>query len=537
MVTRQTKNAKNILYLLEDNIDHLKSKWKVYYDQGFLFKTSSFELTTEYINNLVKKIEEMDNTIGYIFSEKYVQTIENNIKELQDDPIINSKYENLGHISNDEMNHEYDDDKHKYQREILFGNPKNIDDEFYQKLLTIDDKNWINLFKIGNIINNTYLEIENISDLINALDLNFSKRLVGIDTTEIGTELDTRSFGNIQMIYNSAETLMFDYATSIKSVEKYDGQIVFGFRNRAISYPIFKVVVIPSYAEFYLEYLSILAHEAFHIVEKSRLIESVHEEIIQMKEKINDIVEPFAHNWNDQDIYYNVSEATVEKLTGDVLADIYAICVGGDAYYSTMEKFYVPLLYDLNVHERSNVPTPDYLHSSFSISSLRSRICNLTYSNIYGNHEKTNLCNDKIENWEILSSNINRYYILKNGGNEELLSEINTMNQEIRNVGRKIEKSNIVHKMQNLIDYKHTDKEYIDLINQNIYGIHEEGTVINLLSGSPTIVQLKKMWVENEWLKPRHILSMFAENKKYINRNAVLFLLANHDNIKRRYNK
>ena len=54
MARRQSKNAKKILDLLKGNISHLESKWEVYQKQGYLFDTSSFRLTEEYLNELIE---------------------------------------------------------------------------------------------------------------------------------------------------------------------------------------------------------------------------------------------------------------------------------------------------------------------------------------------------------------------------------------------------------------------------------------------------------------------------------------------------
>jgi len=519
MARRQTQNAIKILILLRENLDHLDSKWGVYKNQGYLFKTSSFKLTIDYIDKLIEKVTEMDDCVESIFEDM------NNICLMTCS----------GDKINPSGNFKIEPSKLRKMKEILLTDPpKHIDDPFYEKLLEIDDS-ILNIHKISNIKNNTYFKIENVSDLINAMDLNFSKRLIGIDTTEIGTELDTRSFGNIQLIYNVAETLMYDYMTSIENVDEYDGQVVFGFRNRAVSYPQFKVVVVPSYAEYYLDYLSVLAHEAFHVIEKSQKDDSVKEKIGQMKEVINEIVKPIAYYWNDLDIFSNIPEIIIEKLTSDILADIFAICVGGEAYYSTMERSYIPLLFDLNVREINNeISMPDYLYSSFSISSIRSRICSLAYFEIYA-YKKDN-CTDNIINWEILSKNINLYYIKKITDEQrqnDHFTKIHKISDEINIIEEQIKESGVIQKMSHLLKYRHTDSDKKDLINHELYD-NEKGTIVNLLSGTPSINQLNKIWNENDWLKPRHILSMYTENKN-MSRNTFLFTLANHKYIKRRY--
>jgi len=518
MPRRQTQNAIKILILLRENLDHLDSKWSVYENQGYLFETSSFKLTYDYINKLISKVEEIDNSVGNIIENM------NNICLMTCS----------GEMKNPTENFKLEFDKLCKNKGILLKDPpKDIDDPFYENLLEIDDSK-LNIHKISNIKNNTYIEIENISDLINAMDLNFSKRLIGIDTTEIGTELDTRSFGNIQLLYNVAETLMYDYMTSIENVEEYDGQVVFGFRNRAVSYPHFKVVVVPSYAEYFLDYLSVLAHEAFHVIEKSPKNASIKKEIGQMKEVIDEIVKPIAHYWNDLDIFSNIPEIIIEKMTSDILADIFAICVGGEAYHSTMERSYIPLLFDLNIREINEIPMPDYLYSSFSISSIRSRICNSAYFEIYG-PKKAN-CAEYTKNWETLSKNINLYYIKKitdTNKQKEYFSTIHDISDKINIIEEQIKESNVIQKMSHILKNKHTDSDKRDLINHELYD-NEKGTIINLLSGTPSINQLNEIWNENDWLKPRHILSMYTENKS-MNRNAFLFTLANHEFIKRRY--
>ena len=261
---------------------------------------------------------------------------------------------------------------------------------------------------------------------------------------------------------------------------------------------------------------------------------------IFIKRNLEDILKPLVPYWSDQDIGCNIESETLNKMASDVLADVYAIYVGGDAYYSTMKKFYIPLLYDLVVQERAGYPNADYLHSKFSISSLRSRVCNSAHIFAYGDNEVNNGYKEYIEQWETLSLNLNRHSILKTDihnkqKKSELLDELDFMGCEIKKIDAEIAKSKILSQMSNLINIKHTGEDNRDFINNNLYNIQEKGTVANLLSGTPSVIKLNKMWLNNEeWLRPRHILSMYTENEN-MNRNSLLFMLGNHEFIKDRY--
>lgn len=548
MKITQTKTAIDIINSLLDDLNYLESKWEIYQKKGFLFKTNSFKKARTDFNKTIRQIEQTNNILEKIFKESHgnlnIDDIlnttplpESNIHEKYAYLIEEPSYHDKTIGSFDAVNVEeeqYDLNDFLQLKEIIFHEP--INPEELNQLLEIKSEY---IHKISNIKKNTYIEVEKISDFINALDFNIRKRLIGFDTTEIGTELDTRSFGNIQIIYDSAETLMFDYTKSIKGInEKYNGQIVFGFRNRAVCYPNFDVVVIPSYTEFQLQYLSILAHESYHFVENS-INKETKNELNKIKFKMFDILEPISQIWYDQSIDINVNSIKTERLADEILADIFAICIGGDAYYYTLNKFCIPILFDLNIME-TDVHLSKYLNSGFSISSLRSRICNSAYNYTCGKYNKQyDYDKDKtlIEKWETLSCNINRHFILKDSkySKSNILNDINFYSEYIKNIEKEISEKKIYSSMLDLITDKYFSEDDAEIIAHNLYDIEDSESLVNLFSGTPSVHQLNQIWDDYTWLKPRHILSMYVLYDEEINRNALLFSLGNHSYIKNRY--
>ena len=143
----------------------------------------------------------------------------------------------------------------------------------------IDPKFFGNLHRMRGFL---YYDIENISDILNALNYGFLNRLVGVVASEptLGMEIASRPFGGIQLIYNATESLMKDYVENVGDIE-YNGIVVFGIKNRAVTYP--PLVIHPSYAEHDLEYLMILAHEAYHVATQSGMSDEIAEKLREIR--------------------------------------------------------------------------------------------------------------------------------------------------------------------------------------------------------------------------------------------------------------
>ncbi|MCD4791118.1 MAG: hypothetical protein K8R37_14075 [Bacteroidales bacterium] len=446
-----------------------------------------------------------------------------------------------------------------------------------------------------------YYNIENISDILNALNYGFLNRLVGVVASEptLGTEIACRQFGGIQLIHNATEALMKDYVETkedmylfsidaileeenlnkkvfsdnlrdifrkkkiitsknpniLKENDKqeqwvindkgntyiirkenekliifeairYKGLVVFGFRNRAVTHaPL--IIHHPSYAEHDLEYLIILAHEAYHLaysMESGEIVKKfgpIHRNIQKMLMDTSLASLYLPETIKDKNA---PDELIADILADEIMADIYATIVAGEAYLVVLGRYYLPIILDRN-------PAVQPLYASFVIGSLRIRVvvATLGMMNVGGDVVKKIIkdTNVMIEYWENLSKNIALEQLTKNE-----LNDVNLMNIEDKLISfcNVIVKENIPAKMIKLIERPYYPREAGK--RKELQNKLEE--VKNILTGEPPPEDMVKIW-ENDLLTPRHLISLLVHHKEIINRNAILIALGYHKNILDRF--
>jgi hypothetical protein len=186
----------------------------------------------------------------------------------------------------------------------------------------------------------------------------------------------------------------------------YKGIVVFGFKNRAKTTP--RIIVhFPSYAEHDLEYLIILAHEAYHLT----FSETLRKSAFELKSMQNNIKIGLQRNNSLVSLYIpetlkdkNTPEAIIaEELADEIMADIYATIVAGEAYPMVLGKYYLPVM--LDTKGSANPP-----YSSFVIGSLKMRISLLTLVMMKWKSplikEIIQYTEEKIKYWESISKRI-----------------------------------------------------------------------------------------------------------------------------------
>lgn len=366
-----------------------------------------------------------------------------------------------------------------------------------------------------------YYKIEHFSDVINALNYGFLNRLLGAVATEptLGMEVASRQFGGIQLVYNATEALMKDYVKSVKGLE-YNGIVVFGFRNRAVTYP--PLVVHPSYAEHDLEYLLILAHEAYHVARieiSGETADKLSEIEEYLQERLMDIAPLYLpETILDKDA---PNEWIAQQLADDLMADMYATIVAGEAYPKISCEYYLPILLDTMVQ-------PEYPYSSFVIGSLKIRVAvtALEGLNWEGDRIKEVIASVKkrVRHWEFLSENI----ALKLGKDKLKTSGLSDIKKKLDSICDAIEKEDIPEKMNELIEQPYYPKD-----ENKRKELHRRlGEVKDLLEGEPTPADMAEIWKDG--VRPRHLISLLAQEKG-INRNAVLIAMGYHKNILDRF--
>lgn len=532
MSIQQFEHAREILELLENDMRHMDIKWQLYQSIGYLPETNVFKEMLEKIDRCQIRITGAESIIT-----EMIQTVANNKAT---------------------------------------------------KLSGINDP--VNIAEIPSLRDTLYYDPENISDILNALNYAFLNRLVGVAASEptMGTEIASRQFGGIQLIYNATESLMKDYVESIENMylfsinaeveeenlnsgtiseelrdmfgskgillpkspdvskeknkqgnwvitdsrkrwiirkedEKlkicetihYKGIVVFGFRNRAITYP--PLIVHPSYAEHDLEYLIILAHEAYHLarrivpMETADKLDGIERKIqeILMGESLSSLYLPDAIKDKN-----TPSESTAKILADDIMADMYATIVAGEAYPMILGRYYLPILLD-------TMTQPAY--SSFVIGSLKIRVAIATLDAMKWKGDAIrkiiNDAKDMIEQWEDLSMAI----APKQSGNIYVKAKVVSISQKIKS-------KKIPEDMIKLIPRAYYPEEE-DMRNE----LQDKLELVkNILIGEPTPTDMAKIW-EDGILTPRHLISLLAQNVKDINRNAVLIAMGYHKNILDRF--
>jgi len=384
----------------------------------------------------------------------------------------------------------------------------------------IDPNFFSNLHRLRGFL---YYDIENISDIISALNYGFLNRLVGVVASEptLGMEIASRQFGGIQLVYNATESLMKDYVENIGDIE-YNGIVVFGIKNRAVTYP--PLVIHPSYAEHDLEYLMILAHEAYHVATQSGISDKIVEKLREIQEYLQEELREIASLYLPETIKDRnaPSELIAELLADDLMADIYATIVAGEAYPKILCDYYLPISLDTTAGHHP--------YSSFVIGSLKIQVAVLALDAMdwEGDAIKKTIdsVNAKIEYWENLSKDIALGQLGEDGLDELGLVDINA---KLDSVYSAINNKNIPTQMIELIKqpYYPKDEAKRNELQKKLIEVRD------VLREDPTPDEMAKIW-ENDVLTPRHLISLLAQDDE-INRNAVLIAMGYHKNILDRF--
>jgi len=526
---------------IETSLDHMNIKWLLFCKQGYLPSTNVFENIKHKISELKKDIH--SNRDGYIkifdnkkICEKEISTEKN---EGGTSKIVFKKIEN------------------DYAEKLINDlNPAQI--ELLSKTDIPND-----IIKLHNLKSNLYNRVEAISDMLNALNYCFISRVSGVFSPEatFAKDMTTKKFGGIQLIYNSTETLMKDYVESYSNNEKYNGLVVFGFRNRAVAYPT-SLVVFPAYSEHDLEYLTILAHESFHLIHgkiESKMnklkyknkrayfyLDNNEKTLIDIKSKMTPILKRLSQiyipeDFPDKNIHPRI---VTESIAVELMADIYATIVAGEAYPLMLYNYYLPII--VNV-ESGHVPRFDY--SAFCAGSLKLRVSLMTLEEIFRSNgsdinslkfyykgKNINLVrylNEQINKWENISINLIKLhphpqkidlYTIDVEGKK-------SVKQEIIKICNNIHEQKIISDMNELIDKSYYQNDLtLEVFKQgitNVYNIFKQ-------SKSPSHEEIFKIWNDYSWLEPKHLISILAIFPP-VNRNALLMSLAYHKNISERF--
>ncbi|VVB96016.1 Uncharacterised protein [uncultured archaeon] len=521
---------------LESSIDHMKNKWNLFYLQGYLPETDVFDKMDKKVQALKDDLYQNKTNYLKIFNKEIPQ-YKLTIKKNQD----GSNTYLLGELDSS-------------LKELLLKG--NLTRDQIGKLKETDIM--LKMGTLNNIKDNLYYRVEAISDMLNALNYGFTSRVSGIFSPEttFAKDIATKKFGGIQLVYDATEALMKDYVQSFVN-EKYNGLVVFGFRNRAVSYPT-SIVVFPAYSEHDLEFLTILAHESFHFIHSS--VESKietkknhhfplyeHEKkLLNIKHELKQILRWLAEIYSPEDyidkkIHWKI---VTEALAHEFMADIYATFIAGESYPLMLYNYFLPII--LNV-ESGHISKYDY--SSFTAGSLKLRISLLTLEKLYDSHgydinqlkfsiRKKNIKNiddlyREIKEWEDLSINLTRLqkgdddtvmHIMKNDDRIKI-----SITEEIESICDQIEHTNIIDNMGMLIKrpfypdnitFEEFDKKILD-----VYRIFKE---------NPTHKEIFDIWNDDAWFRPKHLISILAKYPS-INRNAILMSLAYHKNTTSRF--
>ena len=461
MTSPQFEHAVSISELIENSITHMEVKWRLYQSIYYLPDTDVFDKTLETLRSYKNELYGSQWVADWI------------------------------------------------DRQITGGT----------SLAEIDPTLFCGLYDLRDRL---YYKIEHFSDVINALNYGFLNRLLGAVATEptLGMEIASRQFGGIQLVYNATEALMKDYVESVKGLG-YNGIVVFGFRNRAVTYP--PLVVHPSYAEHDLEYLMILAHEAYHVA-RVEISGETADELSKIEGYLQKQLMDIAPLYLPETILdKNAPDEWIAKqLADDIMADIYATIVAGEAYPKISCEYYLPILSDTMVQ-------PVQPYSSFVIGSLKIRVAVTTL-------EKLNWKGDgiggviasvkkRVQHWETLSENI----ALKQPDKDKSKTlEFSDIKKRLDSVCYAIDKEDIPAKMSELIEqpYYPKDEDKREELQRRLREVK------GVLEGEPTPADMAEIWKDG--VRPRHLISLLSQEKR-INRNAVLIAMGYHKNILDRF--
>ncbi|ODS37618.1 hypothetical protein BEH94_10360 [Candidatus Altiarchaeales archaeon WOR_SM1_SCG] len=573
-------NAIDTLKRLKIAAKHMETKWKIYESNGYLPHTEVFDkiLRTflfELENRESKGVEEQLRA-SEIESNK---TIKKSIESIFGEPLIPLLKDTMTMEEGKRYDFlEFFDEDNRYVEyfQMLVKDYEDISEEAVQYFQQIskeeDDANYIG--GLTSIHAHIYTGVKICYDMINATEHIFRNRLVGVFSSDViyGRENSVRKFGGLQLMYNASESLLKDYTksinwqkTKVKSTDfeeilgnDYTGLVGFGFRNRALTYSIPQLIILPHYALRKVNYFPILAHEAFHILDAfnfKRLTKRKEERNIVIKGEIQNLLENsilvkvYGSEENpDRNTPKNVR---AHELAKEIMADIFAVCVAGDAYAITMSKYYLPLLVDMECGDRL-----DKTYAEFRIGSLRLRIILSATEHIWGKvlsepeKEAIKRIREDINRWENLSLNIPRlvfeekklkkYKLLKNNKKEkwDIQDKIEKLEKDIKNMTISIKKQERLQ-IYDYFFHRVINTPYLYISDGKILKEQKDSIkeAKDVLTSSPDPLEVSKLFDKNEYpyLMPRHIISLFVKDDKKINVNSVLMYLAHHKNILDRF--
>jgi hypothetical protein len=360
-----------------------------------------------------------------------------------------------------------------------------------------------------------YVWPELLTDQLNALSYEFRDRLVGITASEpiYGTEIAVRKFGGLQILRNAAETLIADYVSSIEDIE-YKGLVVFGFRNRALTYPKTSLVILPSYTEHDLEYLIILAHEAYHIVNE-KLSDKKKQEFNRIKKNLASSLKGLTDHFILEDLPEKYAQMpTADMLADEIMGDVYAICVAGCTFFKVASEYYLPISMIARTYYEETYP-------SYTIGAIRLRLafetCKKLYpkeETIYKNYE-TN-----IEYWDNLMKSIVENRVENNPISFDVIRRLH---------------DNIIKDFQGIPNQmcECIDKKFYPNISDSFKKEHKN--IKSELEDQPEASDFANVWKRYNTISPRHLVALYVQSKKRINPNALLLALANHELIINRF--
>lgn len=520
------KHAILTLGLLENHIKHMNIKWQLYNSIGYLPATNAFEIMVENIEMCKTQIRSAET---YIKTNKFEsltdlatlrETLYYNIENISDimnafnygflnrltglvasDPIVGMEVASkqfggvqLIHNATESLMKDYVECQENY----LFNINLNYKDDLNKQIVSKQLKDKFARFEIPLSEN---AKISNKDEAPDGWMINDERKTYNI----------CKDDDEEMKVYEHIE---------------YRGIVVFGFKNRAITYPQL-IVHFPSYAEHDLEYLIILAHEAYHLNHsgtsgisafKLKEIQNNIEKILR-KESLTSLYLP--ETLKDKN---TPNEVIAEVLADDIMADIYATIVAGEAYPKILGKYYLPIMLDTK-----GSTNPAY--SSLVIGSLKMRIAALALEMM--NWESPVIekikqdTREKIKYWESLSK---RIALTKLDQNE--LCEIGLLNIEnkLDSICEHIKKENAPGKMLELIKRPYHPKK-IDERRQFETKLEE---VRDILIEEPEPKDIARIW-EKDLITPRNLISLLALNSKIINRNALLIAIGYHKNILERF--
>lgn len=541
MPSPQFKHVIETVEQLESSIIHMRTKWELFYSQGYLPETDVFK-------RLQKKADDLKKDLNFtrtIYVDIFKGDFPNKL------------------LFNDGI---YFPEKDKKFSKLLFK--PNLSSEDLIELGGSDIKTRIKA--LNNITNNLYYDVETISDMLNALNYGFISRVSGVFSpeTSFAKDIATKKFGGVQLVYDAAEALMKDYVDSFFD-EDYNGLVVFGFRNRAVAYPT-SLVVFPAFSEYDLEFLTILAHESFHSVQDSfneRInerkanklpMDEKEEKMMRIKSDLRRSLIWLADIYRNEDFKdKNIPRKIVaDNLAHELMADIYATYIAGESYPLMLYNYILPILINIKSGYCSS-----YDYSAYSLGSLKLRISLTTLKEIFKmrgydiNQLKFQFCGEnkytidylyrEIERWENLSVNLTRIQMrdrykksskrFKQGQPDKEIMMISdgkkiTIKKELSRICEEIENKKIIQNMSYLVKHPfYPDEMSLEQFEKKISDIYD------IFNGNPTYKQIADIWKDESWFRPKHLISILAKYPN-INRNALLISLAYHKNITLRFN-